>query len=43
MKKPSKEELKAAIQRHVEKSAEAVAKIPLEKRTILSKFDLEKN
>lgn len=40
-KRPSKEELEAAIQRHVEQSAETVKRIPPHHRTILSKFDTQ--
>lgn len=43
MKKPTKEELTAAIHRHVEKSAETVSKIPHHLRTIVSKFELKEN
>lgn len=36
-RQPTSEELKAAIEQHVRQSKEAVAKIPLEQRTIVTK------
>lgn len=37
--KPTNKELDQAIDRHVKKSQEAVAKIPMSQRTIISKFE----
>lgn len=38
---PSKEDLQAAIDRHVAKSTEVVARIPFHMRTIISKWELK--